>query len=310
MKAILYKKYGSPGVLNLQHIEKPAPADHEVLVKIFAASVTAGDARMRSFNVPGWKWVFARLYLGVFRPRRTVLGMELSGIIEKVGKNVTRFKAGDKVYASALSSGFGAYAEYKCLPENGAIAMKPENLSYGEAATLPVGAGTAVRFLKKAGPAAGKNILIYGASGSVGTYAVQLARHYGASVTAVCSAANMALVRSLGADHVIDYSATDIFSSGKKYDLVFDAVGKISRAKSRTLLNSGGVFLSVAGEAGKESQEELLLIKQLVEANKLRPVIDRTYHLEEMAEAHRFADTGRKKGNIGIVVVPEAYPEK
>lgn len=304
MKAITYSQYGAPEVLRLQEIDKPVPGEKEVLVKIYATSVTAGDTRMRRFRVPAAQWIFARLYLGIFRPRRPVLGMELSGVVEATGNKVSRFKPGDEIYASTLDSGFGAYAEYKCFAETAVMALKPGNLSHLESATVPIGAGTALRFLEKGGIARGKKVLIFGASGSVGTYAVQLARHYGAEVTGSCSAANTGLVRSLGADHVVDYTKEEIFTSGKKYDLIFDAVGLAPRAKLKSVLSPGGVFVSVAGRPRKESPDDLLLIKTLIESGAIRPVLSATFPLEQIAEAHRLADTGRKRGNIGISVIP------
>lgn len=302
MKAALYKNYGGPEVLQIQQIKKPTPKANEVLIKVIATSVTAGDVRMRSFNVPTWQWVFARLYLGVLRPKRTILGMELSGVIEAVGENVTRFKIGDEVFASTLNDGFGAYAEYKCFPETGPIAIKPVNLTFVESATLPIGAGTALRFMMKGNLKGRKNVLIYGASGSVGTYAIQLSKYFGASVTGVCSTNNIDFVRSLGVYEVIDYSKKDIVQWGKKYDLIFDAVGKAPKSKLKSLLTDDGVLLSVATDPGKINQADLQLISQLAESNHLGSILGCVYQLEDIAEAHRFVDKGKKKGNLGVMI--------
>ncbi len=306
MKAIVYTKYGSPEVLRLENLPKPEPREDEVLVKIHATTVTIGDTIMRSLNMPihGWQKVMGRLFLGWNGPRRPVLGMELAGEIEAVGRKVTRFKPGQAVFASTCDVNFGGYAEYKCLPENGVIALKPLNLTFEQAAAVPGAAQTAWRCLKKGNIQPGQKVLVYGASGAVGTFAVQLAsRHFGAEVTGVCSGANLALVKSLGASQVIDYTRQDFTQCGATYDVVFDAVGKLSPEQGKKALKPGGVYLNVHVDSGRgEKLEHLLIIKELIEAGTLMPVIDRVYPFEQIAEAHRYVDTGHKKGNVAITV--------
>ncbi len=306
MNAAIYEKYGSAEVLHLKDIEKPVPKDNEVLVKVHATTVAAGDIRMRGFKVPTKFWLPMRLALGLTGPKNKVLGMEVSGVVETIGKGVEKFRIGDEVLAA---TGFGGgYAEYICLPATDVVgrvvievAKKPANLTFEEAAAVPIGAMTALAFLRKANVKNGKKVLVNGASGSVGTYAVQLAKYYGAQVTGVCSAANLELVKSLGADVVIDYAKEDFAKNGQTYDLVFDAVGKISRSHAKGSLTENGVFLSTWGDPGAEL-DDLSMISGLIEAGKLRAVIDRTYPLEQIVEAHRYVETGHKKGNVAITL--------
>lgn len=256
---------------------------------------------MRSFNVPRAEWLFARLYLGIRKPRRLVLGMELAGEIEAVGKNVSRYKPGDQIFADTFSVDFGGYAEYKCFPEDGMLAIKPANMAFYGAAALPVGGATALRFLRKANIQKRQKILIYGASGSVGSFAVQLAKYFGAEVTGVCSTVNLEWVKALGADNVIDYTQEDFTKNGETYDVIFDAVGKLLSPYKNSLV-PGGVFLSVLSSSGKQANEDLVFLKGLVEDGKLRTVIDICYNLEQTAEAHRYVEKGHKKGNVVITV--------
>jgi len=305
MKAIVCTSYGPPEVLQLQEVEKPAPRDNEVRVQIRATTVHIGDVRIRRFDVPPAARPLARLMLGFRKPRSAILGMELAGEIESVGKNVTRFKPGDPVFAMTLWSNFGGYAEYKCLREDGMLALKPANLSYEEAAALPGGALTAWIVLRKAKLQRGQKVLIYGASGSVGTFAVQIAVHLGAEVTGVCSTASLETVRSLGADRVIDRTREDFATSGETYDVILDAVDKLSPSHGKMALKKGGIYLNVARDSGSRRDaklEDLLFVKELAEAGELKPVIDRRYTLEQIVEAHRYVEQGRKRGNVVVTV--------
>lgn len=303
MKAIVASKFGSPEVLHLQEVEKPAPKDNEILVKVYATTVTAGDIRMRSFDVPPLFWLPARITLGFTRPRHPIYGMEFAGVVEAIGKEVTRFKVGDPVFASTLTENFGGYAEYKCLPEDGLVFIKPQNMSYKEAAAIPIGAPTALRLLRKGKIQRGQKVLIYGASGSVGTYAVQIAKSFGAKVTAVCSTANLELMKSLGADRVIDYTKQDFSAGGAQYDVIFDTLAKCPKSQAALALKPNGLFVSMAQLSTKQNREEFTFIQGLIEAGKLRVVVDRCYPLNQMVEAHRYVGTGRKAGNVVIQVI-------
>jgi NADPH:quinone reductase-like Zn-dependent oxidoreductase len=312
MRAVVCTAYGPPEVLELRDVEKPTPKDGEVLVKVHATTVHVGDVRIRRFDVPRWQWPMARLALGLTKPRNPILGMELAGEIEGVGADVTRFKAGDQVFASTFSSGFGAYAEYKCLPEDGLLALKPANMTFEEAAAgVASGAVAALRVLRKADLQSGQKVLIYGASGSVGTYAVQLAKFFGAQVTGVCSTRNLEMVGSLGAGYVVDYTQEDFADGGDRYDLVFDAVDKISSSRAQQALNDTGIYLNIDKDSGSPSgikTEDLIFLRELVEAGKLKAVIDRRYPLEEIVQAHRYVQEGHKRGHVVITVVPDDEP--
>ena len=300
MKAIVASRFGTPDVFQLQEVEKPTPKDNRVLVKVHATTVSAGDIRMRSLNVPLMFWFPARLALGFRKPKHPIYGMELAGEVEAVGKDVTRFKAGDPVFASTLAEHFGAYAEYKCLPEDGVVFTKPQNMTYEEAAAVPTGAPSTAS-ASKGNIQSGQRVVIYGASGSVGTYAVQLARFFGAEVTGVCSTANLEMVKSLGAGRSLTIHR-GLVASGTLDDLISDTVGKCPKSERSKALTPNGQYLTVARLSTKQSPAELLFIKELIEAGEIRAVIDRTYPLEQVAEAHRYVDAGHKKGNVILTV--------
>jgi len=312
VKAAVYTRYGPPDVLHLEEVEKPNPKDNQLLIRVFATTVTSGDVRVRKADP-----FLVRFFMGLLSPKEAILGSDLAGEVEAVGKDVTRFKVGDKVFGGGIHT----YAEYTCLLEGGPRAIKPTNLTFEEAAAIPWGAGCSLYFLRRGNIRKGQKVLIYGASGSLGTAAVQLAKHFGAEVTGVCSTANLELVKSLGADKVIDYTRED-FTSPATYDLIYHTVGKISFRASLKSLKKGGIYVSalmlvpivrrlwasmagrkkVIGGICKVKAEDLVFLKELVEAGHLRPVIDRRYPLEQIAEAHRYAERGHKKGNVVITL--------
>ena len=320
MKAIVYTQYGTPDVLQLTDVAKPTAKDNEILIKLKATAVNSGDIRLRKADP------FAvRFFFGLTKPKKNILGGVLSGEVEATGKDVTLFKVGDQVFGSTGMS-FGAYAEYKCLPENATLSLKPNNITHQQAAVIPFGATAALFFIKKANIVSGQKVLINGASGAMGTAAIQLAKYYGANVTGVCSASNFNLVKSLGADEVIDYTTTDFTKKGKTYDVIFDTVDKISFSNSLKSLNKNGILiLGASGLAGmlqglwtsmtgakkvitgmiSENATDMIFLKGLIESGKLIPVIDRTYYLAEMAEAHKYVEKGHKKGNVAIVLADD-----
>ncbi len=310
MKGAIVTKYGSPEVVKIEEIDIPTPKDNEVLVKIYATTLHRGDSRMRGLNIPGPFFVpiLARLMLGIRRPGNGILGMELSGVIETVGKDVTEFKKGDEVWASTVYSGFGAHAEYKALKEDEVLTLKPSNMTFKEAAVIPSGGITTLGIIKMANIQSGQKMLIYGASGSVGTFAVQLAKSLGAEVTGVCSTSNLELVKSLGAIKVIDYKTTDFTELNETYDIIFDAVD-LFKGDYKKSLKETGIYLNIDKSSDKIKKKDhislLKELKEIIEAGNLKAVIDRTYPLEQIVDAYRYVDSGRKKGNVVITVVQE-----
>ena len=300
MKAAVYEKYGPPEIVHIREIPKLTPRDNEILVKIIATTLHRGDTRMRSLSIPGsaFEQTMGRIFIGITGPKRKILGMELAGIVESTGKNVNNFSEGDQVFAS-MGLNFGAHAEYACLPEDGMVALMPSNMTFDEAAPVPASGCGALVYLRDTGKIkSGDRVLINGASGALGTYGVQIAKYYGAEVTGVCSTDNLALVKCLGADYVIDYTKTDFTQSEKQYDLIFDAVGKSSKQECRNILAPESRYIQTSGPEPK--LKELLFLKEIIEAGKLITVIDRRYTLDEIVEAHRYVDKGHKKGNVII----------
>jgi NADPH:quinone reductase-like Zn-dependent oxidoreductase len=327
MKAIVWTEYGPPGVLQLKEVEKPTPKDNEVLIRIYATTVTAGDCEMRRMETAIQYRILMRMYVGLRRPKRiTILGMELAGEIESVGKEIRKFKKGDQVFAATGFVGTGACAEYICLPEEpeaGVVAIKPANMTYEEAAPVPVGGHEALCFLRQGNVQSGQKVLINGAGGTIGTFAIQLAKYFGAEVTGVDSTRKLDMLRSIGADQVIDYTQEDFTKSGETYDFILDVVSKSSfsgsirslKQNGRYLIANPGLSQMVRGRwtsrrsskkvlfgAASPKTEDLLFLKELIEAGKIKSVIDRTYPLEQTAEAHRYVETGHKKGHVVITV--------
>ena len=323
MKAIVYTQYGPPDVLQLKEVQTPTPKDDEVLIRTYAATVIAGDCELRSFTFPIWFWLPLRIYIGLIRPTRVnILGQELAGEIESVGTDVKLFSKGDQVFAGT-EIGCGAYAEYKCMREEKTLAIKQANMTYEEAAAVPTGGLNALHYLRKGNIKSGETVLINGAAGNIGTFAVQLAKYFGAEVTGVDSTAKLDMLRSIGADHVIDYTREDFTKTGETYNVIFDVVGKSSFSRSlRSLKNNGrhlvanprllsmvrGLWTSMISskkvifEFASYKTEDLIFLRELIEAGKIKSVINRRYPLEQVAEAHRYVDTGHKNGNVGITV--------
>ena len=321
MKAIVYEKYGSPDVLQLKELVKRYPRSNEVLIKVFASTVTKYDCWARSSTAPPGFWLPSRIASGFRKPKQPILGTELSGEIESVGQTVKRFKKGDQVFAFLMNS--GAYSEYVCIPEDGFMALKPTNMTYEEAAAAVQGGLTALYFLRKENIQRGHKVLVFGASGGIGTYAVQLAKYFGAEVTGVCSTSKMEMVKSLGADKVIDYTKEDFTNNVQTYDIIFDTVGKTSISRTISSLKENGRYIfatfglpmliqvfwllrksdkkAIIGVL-EERPEDLVFLKKLIEAGEIKPVIDRRYALEQTAEAHRFVETGQKKGSVIITM--------
>ena len=330
MKAIIYTEDGSPNVLHVAEVTKPAPKDHEVLIRVHATPVNFGDLTARNFksitprqfNMPLLFWLPARLAFGFRKPKKPILGSEFAGVVEAVGAQVTRFKPGDQVFGYR-GQNMGAYAEYVCMPETGALAIKPANMTYEEAATVPYGALTALNLLMKVNIQRGQKVLINGASGGIGSAAVQLAKYFGAEVTGVCGTPRVGLVKALGADKVIDYTKEDFTRNGETYDVIFDILGKSSFGRGRKSLKPDGVYLyasfkmkqlmqmlrtkivghqKVICALSSEKAEDLTFIKELIEAGQYRAIIDKRYPLAQAAEAHRYSEAGQKHGSVVIMM--------
>jgi NADPH:quinone reductase-like Zn-dependent oxidoreductase len=323
MKAVVWTKYGPPEVLVLKEVPKPVPKDNEVLIKVHAATVTAGDCEIRRFEIPIEYWLFARIMFGLRKPKRVnIPGSELAGEIESLGRDVTRFSEGDQVFGSPEMS-LGAYAEYKCLPEDGCITKKPAKITYEEAACIPTGGFNALHYLRQGNIRDGQRVLIIGAGGSIGTLGVQLAKSYGAYVIAVDSTKKLDILRKIGADEVIDYTQQDYTRSGETYDVIFDIVGKGTFSQSKGLLKNNGIYLMGNPRIGEKFRgrwtsmtsskkviskiayykvEDLIYLKELIEAGKIKTIIDRRFPLEQIVEAHKYVETGQKKGNVVISV--------
>lgn len=321
MKAVIYTRYGPPDVLHLEEVEKPIPKDNEILIKIHATTVTSGDVRLRKPDP-----FLTRFFFGLFKPKTSILGVDLAGVVEAIGKEVKLFKVGDKVFGSTFDFGLGAYAEYKCMPEESVLTTIPANCSFEEAAALFFGGHTALHFLRKGNIQKGQKVLIYGASGALGTNAVQLAKYFGTEVTGLCSTKNLDMVKALGADKVIDYTRDDFTKNGETYDIIFDTIGKSPFMGCIGSLTKNGHFVravhlslspmlkgvwvsltsakKVIGGVAHEKVEDLIFLKELMETGALKPVIDRTYTLEQVPQAHAYVEKGHKKGNVVITVVP------
>jgi NADPH:quinone reductase-like Zn-dependent oxidoreductase len=306
MKAFVSTKFGPPEVLQLKEVKKPKPRNNEVLIRIYATTVSSGDCRMRSLNLSGIPFLqrlLARLVLGISKPRRPVQGLWLAGEIEAAGRSVKQFHVGDKVYARTPDMKFGAYAEYACLSDKSYMALIPSNLTCEQAIAIPFGGVTALFFLQKGNIQKGSRVMIYGASGAVGSSAVQIAKYYGAFVTGICSTTNIDLIVSLGADKVIDYMKEDILKDNDRYDIIFDTVGKISLIKIQSLLKQEGKFISVVTSGHAQLRlKDLITLTELAESGRIKPVIDRKYPFEQMVEAHRYVELRHKKGNVVIEI--------
>ncbi|MCR9062360.1 MAG: NAD(P)-dependent alcohol dehydrogenase [Cytophagales bacterium] len=309
MKAVIYKEYGPPSVLKMVKVRKPKPQSNEILIKVYSTSVTSGDVRLRSSDFPPMAWLIVRLIYGLFKPKKQILGHEFSGLVEEIGKDVTKYKVGDEVIGTPTMLKTGTYTEYLCIPEErkkGILFSKPKNLSFNEAATIPVGGITALCLLQKAGLSNQQSVLIYGATGSVGSYAVQIAKEKGAKITAVCSSPNFEMARSLGADLTIDYRTQDYTSLERKYDIVFDAVGKTSKSIARKVLKEGGHFVTVKSMIST-NKVHLKELSELAAKGKIKPYLDKCFPFSEIVAAHKYVENGHKRGNVAIEIVAPDY---